>query len=195
MKDTPDTQPSIDRKRSLRELNRLPHSELRACWMLLLFCWRRDQNSTFFFFFGAWIIVRMCPGCLTSLPHLPRPLESNHNPPGSRFLRQKNTSALSLESVLLCRCAVSQGGWPSPRLNAPRVSCVTARVSSQPSQKWLILGYVAALYTVGAVSFLILGISVGGLCCRLHTIVFGHWVRMVTHWFSLYVNWKFNLKV
>ena len=91
--------------------------------MPLLFCWRRDQNSTFF---GAWIIVRMLPTCLTFLPHLPRPLESSCNLPGSCFRCQKNTSALRLENVLLCRCALSPGGWSSPRLNAPRVSCMTA---------------------------------------------------------------------
>lgn len=120
---TSDRKPSTGRKSSLRELKQLPRSKFAACWTLLLFCWRKDQNNTFFF-------VQMCPGCLTSLPHLPRPLESNHNPPSSCFLCQKNTSGLSLENVLLCRCALSQGGWPSLRLNAPWVSCMTVSLLS-----------------------------------------------------------------
>jgi len=49
-------------------------------------------------------------------------------------------------------------------------------------------GYVAALYTVGVVAFLVLGVSVGGLRCRSRTVICGRWVHMVTHQFSLYVK-------
>lgn len=170
------------RKNSLRELKQLPRSKFTACWTLLLFCWRRDQNS-FFFFFGALIIVWMCCGCLTYLPHLPRALKSNHHPLAPvpfAWKTQLLAWKVSCSADVLC----PKEGWFSPRLNAPRVSS-WRRLFSAISDV-INPGDVTALYTVRAVPFLISGISVGGPCRRSHTCF----------WMSLdigYIWWLISL--
>lgn len=93
---------SIGRKSSLRKLKQLPRSKFMTCSALLLFCWRRDQNSFFFFFF---LSLDNCVN-VPHVPDLPPPpsqgLQKYHNPYASCFLIRKTHQLFAWKTSCMC---------------------------------------------------------------------------------------------